>query len=96
MMRVLTLSLLVLTAPMLALLAHVIHASRQKKLSRLPLRLVGRVASVEQSLCPEGFVLVGGELWRARVRGVGVVRRGRSNVRVIGASGCVLMVEPFV
>jgi membrane-bound ClpP family serine protease len=98
MMRALTLSLLlVLIAAALALLAHVIHLSRQKKSSRLPLRLVGRVASVEQPLCPEGFVLVGGELWRARVSGAGVVvKRGRLNVRVVGASGCALLVEPLI
>lgn len=94
-MRALTVSLLVLSAVALALLAHVVHLSRQKKLSRRPLRLVGRVASVERPLGPEGFVLVEGELWRARVRGIGTVGRGLSNVRVVGASGCVLEVEPI-
>jgi membrane protein implicated in regulation of membrane protease activity len=96
-MRALTFSLLlILFAPALALLAYVIHASRRKKFSRLPLKLVGRVASVERTLSPEGFVLVEGELWRARVRGASVVGRGRSNVRVVGASGCALLVEPLV
>ena len=94
-MRALTVSLLVLSAAALALLAHVVHLSRQKKSSRRPLRLVGRVASVEHPLGPEGFVLIEGELWRARVRGVGSVGRGLSNVRVVGASGCVLEVEPL-
>lgn len=94
-MRLLPLiSLLVIAAPAVALLAYVVHSSRQQKYSRLPLNLVGRVGSVERALEPEGFVLVGGELWRARVRGVGSVRRGGSNVRVVGASGCVLEVEP--
>ncbi|HEY0169899.1 MAG TPA: NfeD family protein, partial [Pyrinomonadaceae bacterium] len=61
--------------------------------SRLPLALVGRVGSVETPLEPEGFVFVGGELWRARLRGGGRVERGDSNVRVVGARGCLVEVE---
>ena len=94
-MGALTLSLLVLAAPAAALLAYVAHASRQKKSSRLPLRLVGAVASVERTLDPEGFVFVGGELWRAGVRGGVSVVCGSSSVRVVGARGCVLEVEPL-
>ena len=94
-MRLLLISLLILAAPALALLAYVIHHSRQQKNSRRPLRLVGRVASVERTLEPEGFVLVEGELWRARVRGGGRVARGSSNVRVVGARDCVVEVEPL-
>ena len=95
-MNTLSLSLLIISAPALALLAYVAHASREKKRSsRLPLRLVGRVGSVETELTPEGFVLVGGELWRARVRGGAAVGRGGPGVRVVGASGCVLEVEPL-
>ena len=95
-MRTLALVLLViLSAAALALLAHVAHLSRQKKLSRHPLRLIGCVGSVERPLAPEGFVLVEGELWRARVRGGGRVGRGSSNVRVVGARGCVVEVEPL-
>jgi membrane-bound serine protease (ClpP class) len=94
-MRLLIFSLLVLAAPVLALLAYVVHASMQKKKSsRLSLNLVGRVGSVERALDPEGFVLVDGELWRARVRGGVRVGRGASNVRVVGARGCVVEVEP--
>ena len=94
-MRALLLSLLVLSAPALALLAYVVHHSRQKKSSRLPLRLAGRVASVERTLDPEGFVLVDGELWRARLRGGGRVTVGSANVRVVGARDCVIEVEPL-
>ena len=95
-MFTLALSLLIISAPALALLAYVAHASREKKKSsRLPLRLVGRVGSVETALEPEGFVLVGGELWRARLRGGGRVARGASNIRVVGARGCVVEVEPL-
>ena len=94
-MGALVISLLVLSAPAAALLAYVVHSSRQKKYSRSPLNLVGRVASVERALEPEGFVLIGGELWRARVRGEATVGRGGRRVRVVGASGCVLLVEPL-
>ena len=95
-MRLLPLiSLLIVAAPAAALLAYVVHSSRQKKYSRSPLNLVGRIASVERALTPEGFVLVEGELWRARVRGVASIERGGSRVRVVGASGCVLDVEPL-
>jgi membrane-bound serine protease (ClpP class) len=95
-MRALVISLLVLSVPFVALAAYVIHASRQQKYSRLPLNLVGRVASVERALEPEGFVLIEGELWRARVRGGETVESGGPLVRVVGASGCVLEVEPLV
>ena len=94
-MRLLLFTLLAASVPALALLAYVVHSSRQKKYSRLPLNLVGRVASVERTLDPEGFVLIEGELWRARVRGQAVVERGGPRVRVVGASGCVLDVEPL-
>ena len=94
-MGALVISLLVLSAPAVALAAYVVHASRQQKYSRSPLNLVGRVASVEGTLEPEGFVLIEGELWRARVRGEASVERGERRVRVVGASGCVLEVEPL-
>jgi len=92
-MRAILLSTLVLAAAALALLAYVAHVSRHKKSStRMPV-LVGRVAFVERALEPEGFVLVEGELWRARLRGGAGVARERESVRVVGASGCVLEVE---
>jgi membrane protein implicated in regulation of membrane protease activity len=95
-MGALVISLFVLSAPAVALAAYVVHASRQQKYSRRPLKLVGRVASVERALDPEGFVLIEGELWRARVRGEAAVECGGPKVRVVGASGCVLEVEPLV
>ena len=73
---------------------YVAALSRHKKASREPLRLEGRVCSVERALAPEGFVMIDGELWRARARGGVEVGPGESNVRVIGASGYVLEVEP--
>jgi membrane-bound serine protease (ClpP class) len=86
--------LIILSSAALLLLAYVVHLSRHKKSSRLPLRLVGRLASVERPLEPEGFVLLDGELWPARTRTGESVGRGSSNVRVVGASGHRLEVEP--
>ena len=75
-------------------LAYVLHLSRHKKSSQSSLRLVGRLASVESPLTPEGFILLDGELWPARTRTGESVGRGLSNVRVVGASGFGLEVEP--
>jgi membrane-bound serine protease (ClpP class) len=92
--RAFVLPLVVISAAALALLAYVALLSRHKKSSSRPLRLVGRVASVERPLNPEGFVLVDGELWRARARDGADIGRARGSVRVVGARGCVLEVEP--
>jgi membrane-bound serine protease (ClpP class) len=90
-MRALILSTLLLASAALALLAYVAASSRHKKASKRMPRLVGRVGVVERALEPEGFVLVDGELWRARMReGVACAQE---SVRVVGASGCVLEVE---
>jgi membrane-bound ClpP family serine protease len=86
--------LIIILAAILLPLAYVIHLSRHKKASRLPLRLVGRLASVETPLTPEGFVMLDGELWPARSCTGESVVQGRANVRVKGASGCRLEVEP--
>jgi membrane protein implicated in regulation of membrane protease activity len=93
-MNAVVLFLVILFVLALALAAYVALASRHQKSARLPLELVGRVGSVERGLKPEGFVLVGGELWPARARDGGDVGPGRANVRVVGAAGCVLEVEP--
>ena len=77
----------------LAPLFYVALLSRHRKSSSRPLRLVGRVGSVERGLEPEGFVLVGGELWLARVRVGATAAREGERVRVVGARGCALEVE---
>jgi membrane protein implicated in regulation of membrane protease activity len=58
------------------------------------LELEGRVALVLNPLEPEGAVMVGGELWRARARSGDRIARGR--VRIVGARGHWLEVEPVV
>jgi membrane protein implicated in regulation of membrane protease activity len=55
------------------------------------LQLEGRIAQVVQALEPEGAVLVGGELWRARTRNGDEIVRGQ--VRIVGARGHWLEVE---
>ena len=56
------------------------------------LRLAGRVGVVVNALEPEGAVLVDGELWRARAQSGDRIARGR--VRIVGARGHWLEVEP--
>ena len=53
--------------------------------------LVGAVATARDPLDPEGYVRVGHELWRARVRG-GTVEKGGA-VRVLEVQGLTLVVE---
>ena len=94
-MRALLIPLLAFSASALAFLAYIALHSRRKKSSLKPLRLVGRLASVEKDLSPEGFILVGGELWPARARSGASIVRGSANVRVVGARGHHLEVEPL-
>jgi len=65
--------------------------SRHQKSAVRPLQLEGRVAQVVKALEPEGAVLVGGELWRARTRNGDEIARGQ--VRIVGARGHWLEVE---
>jgi membrane-bound ClpP family serine protease len=53
--------------------------------------LVGAVATARDRLDPEGYVRIGHELWRARVRG-GAVEKGGA-VRVLEVRGLTLVVE---
>lgn len=72
---------------------RVVVLSRRKKSAHRASPLVGRVGSIERTLAPDGFVLVEGELWPARLRGGGRAERGRCEVRVVGARGHLLEVE---
>ena len=75
-------------------IAIVVVMSRQKKADPRDITLIGQLASVEKPLDPEGTVLVCGELWHARVRTEACVASGHLNVRVVGARGHLLEVEP--
>lgn len=86
--------LAVAAACLVVLLALAVFLERRKKWSAgAPLNLVGRVGTAQSDLDPEGFVMVGGEVWPARVRGGGRVARGSREVRVVGARGRMLEVE---
>lgn len=78
----------------IALLGLIAAASRHKKQAAGALRLIGAVARVETDLQPEGAVIVGGELWRARLSGEAPPLRRGSRARIVGASGYLLEVEP--
>ena len=54
--------------------------------------LIGAEATVCDRLGPEGYVRVGHELWRARLRG-GTAEKG-DRVRVLEVRGLTLVVEP--
>ncbi|MGI8566218.1 MAG: NfeD family protein [Pyrinomonadaceae bacterium] len=74
----------------LILIATFLH---RRKASPNKFDVIGRLASVEKELRPEGAVIVRGELWRARARDGRSIARGRLNVRVVGASRHLLEVE---
>jgi len=57
-------------------------------------RLIGRSAIVRQALDPEGYVQVGGELWRARQSSPSAPVEPGQRVAVVGADGMVLRVAP--
>ncbi|MGB9182221.1 MAG: NfeD family protein [Pyrinomonadaceae bacterium] len=78
----------------LAVVAVIALASRHKKSATGQLDLIGAVASVETDLEPEGSVLVRGEMWRACLRR-GSAQGCGSRVRIVGASGHLLLVEPL-
>ena len=83
--------LLLVCACLITACVAVAALSRHQKSSGGELRLEGRVGQVVRALEPEGAVLVGGELWRARTRNGDKIARGQ--VRIVGARGHWLEVE---
>lgn len=67
--------------------------SRHQKGATGELELMDATASVETTLGPQGTVLIRGELWPAYSRTGATVQRG-CKVRVVGAKGHLLQVEP--
>ena len=63
-----------------------------KKAGKGDVKLVGELARVETKLDPEGTVIVGGELWRARSKD-GVHVSARARVRVVGFEDHLAVVE---
>jgi membrane-bound serine protease (ClpP class) len=64
-----------------------------KKSSSQRLSVIGAFGVVETELDPEGAVIVKGELWRARLND-GPSMPGKARIRVVGAKGHLLLVEP--
>jgi membrane protein implicated in regulation of membrane protease activity len=56
-------------------------------------RLIGERGVVKQRLDPEGFVLVQGELWKARAKSPGHSLDPGTRVRVAASEGMLLQVE---
>ncbi len=65
---------------------------RHKKAGMGEIMLTGKIGSVRTALEPEGSVMVGGELWRARARDGSALLVG-DRVRVVGGNGHLLEVE---
>lgn len=80
-------------AGLLIAIIWVAALSRHKKAATGRLDLMAADAVVETTLKPEGSVLIRGELWRARSRQGVCLERGQT-VRVVGARGHLLEVEP--
>ncbi|MDT7602321.1 MAG: NfeD-like C-terminal, partner-binding [Acidobacteriota bacterium] len=86
--------ILIVAFPLAAALA-LVATWRHKKSAQTTLEMIGRVATVERDLAPEGAVLVGGELMPARsLTGETILRANCARVRVVGARGHCLEVEP--
>jgi membrane-bound ClpP family serine protease len=87
--------IVIITALSLAAVAVLAASWRHKKSAGTPLDVVGRVGVIEKDLTPEGAVLVAGELLAARSRtGESILRASCARVRVVGARGHCLLVEP--
>lgn len=86
--------ILIAILAVIALLALVVVVSlyHHKKASSGDLKLVGELAQVELELNPEGTVIVGGELWRAKSSD-GTFISSRTRVRVVGVEGHLAVVE---
>ncbi|HEX8161771.1 MAG TPA: NfeD family protein [Pyrinomonadaceae bacterium] len=84
-----------ISALLLVAIAALAAASRHKKSAGAAIDFVGRVGTVEKDLAPEGAVLVAGELMAARsLTGGPILRESCERVRVVGARGHCLLVEP--
>lgn len=89
------LTLIVLIASLSLVVFALAAASRHKKSAGTPLDFVGRAGTIEKDLTPEGAILVAGELMAARsLTGDRILRASCARVRVVGARGHCLLVEP--
>lgn len=70
----------------------IVVLSRSKKAGAGDVNLIGAIGQVDETLDPEGSVLVQGELWRARSSD-GVAAPSHTRVRVVGFQDHFLLVE---
>ena len=73
-------------------LGVVVALYHHKKSSASDIKLVGEIAHVDIELNPEGTVIVGGELWRAKSND-GAFISSRARVRVVGFENHLALVE---
>ncbi len=58
-------------------------------------RLIGQIGVVRQAVAPEGYVELRGELWRAEAAAGSPPALTGTRVRVVGAQGLTLVVQPL-
>ena len=85
---------LLLSLCLSALFIFITLLSRHRKAGAGKLDHLGMSARVETTLEPEGAIILDGELWRARVTQSATPVGPGSKVRIVGASGHLLIVEP--
>jgi membrane-bound ClpP family serine protease len=85
--------ILVIIAIFTALIGTLVTAlSRHKKACARDVRLIGKTATVETPLLPEGTVIIGGELWPARSVDHSLIS-SQARVRIIGFESFMVLVE---
>lgn len=82
-----------LALALLLVAIYLVFLSRHKKSATGPIKLLGATGVVQTSLDPDGAVLIDGELWQARLQN-GSHLPARARIRVLGAVGPLLLVEP--
>lgn len=69
-----------------------VHRARRPIATGVKRKLIGEAGDVRSMLNPEGYVMIGGELWRARLEGAAGRLRVGERVTVTGVDGAVLLV----
>jgi membrane-bound ClpP family serine protease len=86
----LLLAILIAAAGLAATLVIGLYVHKRK--SAGDIRLIGELGHADTALDPEGTVIVGGELWRAKSK-TGTAISARSRVRVVAFVGHLALVE---
>lgn len=90
-MKLVLLIAILATVAVLAVVV-VVALYQHKKASVGDLNLLGEIAHVDIELDPEGTVIVGGELWRAKSND-GAFISSRARVQVVGFEDHLVLVE---